>query len=567
MKNKLIFNKGTENEMTLSGADIISVTLTETFNSSEGMTMGAACSNKLNADIIVPAGLALAASDVEAFAVDGDNEYPLGIFYVCDVETANGYKTASIECYDKFCKTEELYQPSVEPVKKDEEPGVDEPAGGDESAGSETAGGEEAGETAGSETAGGEEAGGEETGETLEPKASPEYLVKDILKEITADLEVESAFDFTPYEDWTISRIEGYTYRQMLGYIAGLLGKNACFNRSGKLDFRWYEERGESIGRAEQYQGQLSLGAGGKIYVTSLTSGTEENMVSAGSGRGLSFENPFMTQERLEVILSELGSLSYHPCSLRFRGSMNIHAGDRVLVEDEDGNVMDICVMEQVMTFNGGMQSEIQCYGQSEESYSFEAKTTSKLVGSLARRLETTVKMGNEIKGSEGGYFQIIDLDGDGVSDTFVLRSGSGEGDLVYGNKNGIGFSRDGGKTLTTAINQDGICTEALQADELWAIMLLIEGFTAKDFMRADRDENGQVFLELGSSQNSVVFRLENDRIAFYNRGAEDTQDVNVCYIDPGSFVLRDLNKIQFGGLSIYPNNNGKIIFSTGGNK
>ena len=54
MQNKLIFNKGTSSEMTLTGQNIISVTLTEMFNSSDGMTMGATCSNKLNADIIVP---------------------------------------------------------------------------------------------------------------------------------------------------------------------------------------------------------------------------------------------------------------------------------------------------------------------------------------------------------------------------------------------------------------------------------------------------------------------------------------------------------------------------------
>ena len=185
----------------------------------------------------------------------------------------------------------------------------------------------------------------------------------------------------------------------------------------------------------------------------------------------------------------------------------------------------------------------------------------------LSSRLEKTVKMGNEIKGSEGGYFQIIDLDGDGVSDTFVLRSGSGEGDLVFGNKNGIGFSRDGGKTLTTAINQDGICTEALHADELWGAALLIEGVSAGDMLRAVRNEaTGEVYMEIGSGSNPVIFRVENDKIAFYNRGSEGAEDVSVCYIDPGSFVIKNLNRIQFGGLSIYPNDNGKILFSTGGN-
>ena len=159
MQNKLIFNKGTSSEMILTGANIISVTLTEMFNSSDGITMGATCSNKLNADIIVPSGLALTSSDVEAYVVDGSEEYPLGKFYVCEVETANDYKTASIECYDKFCKTEETYTPEINPVDEAEE----------------------------------------EEGESLTPKVWPKYLVKDIISEIAENLGVEVAFDVTPY--------------------------------------------------------------------------------------------------------------------------------------------------------------------------------------------------------------------------------------------------------------------------------------------------------------------------------------------------------------------------------
>lgn len=565
MQNKLIFNKGTSSEMTLTGANIISVTLTEMFNSSDGITMGATCSNKLNADIIVPSGLALASSDVEAYAVDGSEEYPLGKFYVCDVETANDYKTASIECYDKFCKTEETYTPQINPVDETEEPGEPEEPGGPEEPAEPVEQEESNDEAEGGQGEGGETE--EEEGESLTPKVWPKYSVKDIINEIADKLNLEVAFDVSAYEDLTVSHIEGYTYRQMLGYIAGISGKNACFDRAGKLDFKWYEKTGQTITRREQYQGQLNLAAGGEIQVLSLTSGTEEEVLSVGEGRGLSFENPFITQQQLSEILSGMENFSYHPCSVRFRGNMNIHAGDMISVEDEAGNLIDVCVMEQVLTFNGGMQAEIQCYGQSEESYSFQSSTTSGVVSKLSSRLEKTVKMSNEIKGSEGGYFQIIDLDGDGVSDTFVLRSGSGEGDLVFGNKNGIGFSRDGGKTLTTAINQYGICTEALHADELWGASLLIEGVSAGDMLRAVRNEaTGEVYMEIGSGSNPVIFRVENDKIAFYNRGSEGAEAVSVCYIDPGSFVIKNLNRIQFGGLSIYPNDNGKILFSTGGN-
>ena len=62
-----------------------------------------------------------------------------------------------------------------------------------------------------------------------------------ILNELCATCGVELA---TPIANpITITgKLEGYTCREVLGYIAGIHGFFACFDRYGKLNLRWYIE-------------------------------------------------------------------------------------------------------------------------------------------------------------------------------------------------------------------------------------------------------------------------------------------------------------------------------------
>ena len=87
----------------------------------------------------------------------------------------------------------------------------------------------------------------------------------------------------------------GYTIREAIGYVAGLYGKFAIFNRAGQLEFRWYESEMEiplkkmfSFERNEQdYEVQKVVG-----------SSDSNTSYTAGSGNhGISYSNPFLTQE------------------------------------------------------------------------------------------------------------------------------------------------------------------------------------------------------------------------------------------------------------------------------
>lgn len=508
--NRILFNKGTESASVICSDYIISMTLTEAINSSDGINMGATCSNKLTVEMLVPPGLAFATAVLEPYVTENDIDIPLGKFYVCDATTVNGYNTVTLECYDAFCKTEQEYKPSEDIVF---------PA----------------------------------TAET-------------IALDIAAQTGFEINFDFAPYQNCVIPRVDGYTCRQMLGYIAGMMGKNAHFGRDGKLIFKWYEDKDITVTRDEQYQNQLQFLTEEDFCLMSVTAGSGDEVFTKGSGSGIAFENPYISEAQLETVLNSVKGFTYRPCSFKYRGNLGVEVGQRIKVKDTLDNDIYVCVMEQVILLNGGMQANVYSYGKSKETYNFESSNTSTAVHELTRRLEKAVMMTDNINNSKGGVFEVIDSDKDGINDSFIIRMAGGEGRYIRGNKDGIGFSNDGGKTYTTAIDHNGICTEALHADEIWSAQIGVEGITREDVFSVARDKNGHVVLTLGSGSNDILLRQENGKIGFYTKDSATSENPRaLCELTSESFTMQTTNVVRFGGLKIFPDANETIIFSTGG--
>lgn len=501
--SRLIFNRGTDSEMTVCGKNLIAVNLVEMYNSSEGITMGASCANALTVDMIVPVDLAFQTAMIEPVVTVNDQDVPLGIFYVCSHATENRYKTVTLECYDGFCKTEEKYVPEVS------------------------------------------------------APASIEAVAEDIARQCGFEID----YDFSAYSHIQIPWYGDYTCRRMLGYIAGLMGKNAHFKRNGKLTFSWYEDSDITIERERQYINQFKLLKSGAQKINSVVSGTEEDRVSAGEGLGIAFENPYMTQEIAEAIYQEVNDFEFQPCSVAYRGDLSILPGTRIKIKDDGGRDVLACVMEHNMILNGGMSSTLYSYGKEDVSYSFESGNSSKTLSQLAGRLDRAMMMTKDINGSKGGVFRIIDSDGDGVNDSFIMRNADGKGAFIRGNKDGIGFSKDGGHTYTTAINETGICTEALNVKEIFAKEIGVSGVELADMLRVAEDQQEGMIMTIGSGISNVIMQQENDQIAFYERSDEEKKVLCSLGVQTGS----GKKLMKLGNLSIEAWPNGRILFSTGG--
>lgn len=495
--------------------EIISATLTEAFDSSDGISMGSACSSKFTVSLLLPDILTGGRVRVPyadsflipyaCFADESHEDMPLGKFYVTDVETINNGKAIALECFDSFSKLDI-------PMSYDS---FDKESGAD---------------------------------------------FASVINLIVGDA-FEPDDDFITYSSQKIPEFYECTARQMLGYIAGFMGKSASFNRNGNLVFTWYDAsvEDESMARVisinEQYSGQKTLYSRDNISIYGIVSGTQNNTLSSGSINLLSFENPFITQEQVNNLAARVQGFSYTPCDIKYRGDLSILPGSSVFVESGNDSFL-VCVMEQTFYFNGGFSSEIHCFNPQDQNETFQSNySPSKIAPKLQRHMQNMVTMKNSILNSKGGVFEILDTDNDGVEDAFILREGSGEGRFILANKDGIAFADNDtfNEKKQLMFGFDGICADAIDTKTLLANLLKVEGNNPLNVFSVETDDKDQIILTIGSANNSCLLKQSNDSFGFYNK---DNGTSNLL-IHPSS--------ISMGVMTIHFNSFGDILFSTGG--
>lgn len=187
-------------------------------------------------------------------------------------------------------------------------------------------------------------------------------------------------------EDITITMLPGYTYREVIGYIAALHGANAIINDEGNLEFRWYTQCDYSP--AHIYMGGITYGIDYtlnmiKCTVTTQTdSGSEDVTYTSGTGStGISINNPFMTQALLDSIYAKIGGLVYRPMTVSFSGDVLPELGDIVKVVDS-GRTYKCPIMQMSHDYDGGIKTEIVSVGSSA------SESTKDTSGPLTKAME-----------------------------------------------------------------------------------------------------------------------------------------------------------------------------------
>lgn len=178
---KAVFN-GT---IDVDSSSIVDLTFEELCVAGDNPTMGEACSNKIVLNMYAPDNPpAYKSGSVEPYVgltVDEDTvEYcPLGKFYISEYTSVDDYKTVQITAYDKMAMLNDTY--------------------------------------------------------TYTAPTTVSAVMSDIANQY--DITVED----TDYPAGNlIDKVVKCTVRQMLGYVAGLMGKNVRFNKDGNLEFFWY---------------------------------------------------------------------------------------------------------------------------------------------------------------------------------------------------------------------------------------------------------------------------------------------------------------------------------------
>ncbi len=194
---------------------------------------------------------------------------------------------------------------------------------------------------------------------------------KAILNEICGKLGISLATNIVTTH--TISdKPQGYTYREIIGYMAMLQGCNAVINADGNLELRWYTDSGYVLDGHKYYQQGVTFTTSKDFIIQKLTcnntkSGDKEtSTITSGSGAtGLSFANPFMTQAVLDEVYKKIGGFQFRPLTVKFVGDWRLEVGDIITV-NKGGVDYKVPIMQITHECDGGLMSTVTSIGQSD---------------------------------------------------------------------------------------------------------------------------------------------------------------------------------------------------------
>lgn len=204
----------------------------------------------------------------------------------------------------------------------------------------------------------------------------------------------------------------GYTIREAIGYVAGLYGKFAIFNRAGQLEFRWYE-RGMEIPLKKMF----SFERNEQDYEVQKVVGSSDSNTSytAGSGNhGISYSNPFLTKEIVNQIYSSKHGFSYRGGTVTFLGDCRIDPWDMLQVTDLQGNIYKIPAMQITHEIDGGLTTTIIAEAEEEDvEDSFSGPATKAMERTFAELLlvNKLVATKASIEYLEANYIKTSELD------------------------------------------------------------------------------------------------------------------------------------------------------------
>lgn len=168
----------------------------------------------------------------------------------------------------------------------------------------------------------------------------------------------------------------GYTYREMIGYIASMAGGFACVDRTGTIVIKWYLDVDYKLDvtRIMSFEKDES---NYNLEKLSCNVDNSTTLTSGGGILGVTFDNPFMTQDRLDNIFKKLSGFSYRGASVKTLGDVRLDPWDMITVEDGE-DAYKVPVMNIQQEYDGGLAMTITSYGktQTEQEVDFKGPTT-----------------------------------------------------------------------------------------------------------------------------------------------------------------------------------------------
>lgn len=197
---------------------------------------------------------------------------------------------------------------------------------------------------------------------------------KPTLKQVVNELSKITGIEFIgSLPNYTVSKLEGFTCREVLSYVASICGGNAVITRDGKFTIKSLSEIKKSIDVNNYFDYKREEV---KYKIGKISCQIDENNILYKGSTGtdsmeLGFENPWVTETILNDVYNKLNGLSYLGYSMKWQGDLSLDPYDIVTVTDIKNVIRKIPILSQKISYTGGLTSEIGAKGETKNKNSF----------------------------------------------------------------------------------------------------------------------------------------------------------------------------------------------------
>ena len=245
------------------------------------------------------------------------------------------------------------------------------------------------------------------------------YTVIKRLEKLTG---IEFGGDLEKYKNYSLSVLQNYSCREVLGFIAGVLGANAVVNREGKFDFVSISSNviygkdelvsiltrdGYILKDREGIEFKINTRTGyitpenyldyikkNKNYkISRVTNSTDVEALTIGTSENMELltSNPYINSGVLKDINSNINGLEFLPYSVAWSGDVALDLGDLVAITDKGNNVRVHPILSHSISYNGALSCIIGAQGETTLANSY--KPTSQEENEIARNNKKVVQI------------------------------------------------------------------------------------------------------------------------------------------------------------------------------
>lgn len=378
------------------------------------------------------------------------------------------------------------------------------------------------------------------------------------LQQVVNELANKTGVEFTgSLPAYNVKKLEGFTCREVLGYVASLCGGNAVITREGKFTIVTPKEVEYTI-TPDNYIPPFNLEEV-KYKVGKISCKAGENELVKGSlgvdSMELQFENPWVTESILQDIYNKLNGFNYLGYSMKWQGDISLDLGDIVTITDKKGVVRKHPILSQKFNYTGGLTVEMGAKGESKNKNSFNSSgENSKKINRVVTELALVNKAFVDYARINDAEIVSLKAKDAEINNALIYKANIKDLDVINGKIQNL-IAEDAkidkaiiNKADVIQLNAVSAKINVLEADSA-TIKTLVAGNITAENIQSNFLQTLQGWMLEGSIGNAQISDLNANKI---RSGTVDTSLVTVA--GPGGRLQISGNKLQ-----VFDSKSGKL--------